>query len=367
MKKHLLFLLALCLLGVGSAFAQNDIARGDVAAPTSTVSCSKAIRRVAASGNPYVVSNASIAGKWMGAGATLIFNPAGTTNYKDGYTYEYLPAQCLVVFYNTSKAATECLEVVKLERRSLVLADMRHTKFYTYGERSFFAEDGSDYYEDANGSVYFQAEDGTYYYKSDDEHHFVDLGLPSGTLWATANVGASAPEDNGDCFAWGEVEFKPGRPYDWSTLKYCLDSDGNSFSKYVVNDSYGDIDNKAELAPEDDAASVNWGEGWRMPSEAQVSELLNYCTWTWTTKNGKNGCEVKSKSNNCSIFLPAAGYYDGYYRRYAGTEGLYWSRSLATNWSQGASGLWILDSGVSKSSYGRYRGCSVRAVRKNKF
>ena len=110
-----------------------------------------------------------------------------------------------------------------------------------------------------------------------DEHEWVDLGLPSGTLWATCNVGADNPEDYGDYFAWGETE--PKVIYNWSTYKWCNGS-VNTMTKYCTDSGYGTVDNKTELDPADDAATVNWGTSWRMPTLEQLDELLTKCTWT---------------------------------------------------------------------------------------
>ena len=98
-------------------------------------------------------------------------------------------------------------------------------------------------------------------------HEYVDLGLPSGTLWATCNVGADTPESYGDYFAWGETE--PKTTYDWSTYKYCV-GEYDRLTKYCSDTTYGYngfTDNLYVLQLSDDAASVNWGEGWRMVSE----------------------------------------------------------------------------------------------------
>jgi hypothetical protein len=159
-------------------------------------------------------------------------------------------------------------------------------------------------------------------------HKYVDLGLPSGLKWATCNVGATTPEDYGDYFAWGEVE--PKEYYDWSTYKY--GTGYNQLTKYCTQSSYGKdgfTDNKTVLDPEDDAATVNWGGSWRMPTTAEQDELRNNCTWTWTTQNGVNGYKVVGPNGN-SIFLPAAGYmYEGALY-VAGSSGYYRSSSLAT-------------------------------------
>ena len=156
----------------------------------------------------------------------------------------------------------------------------------------------------------------------------VDLGLPSGIRWASCNVGATSPEGYGDDFAWGETETKTD--YSWATYKYANGSN-RTLTKYCSKARYGDndfTDNKTVLEPEDDAAHVNWGEDWRMPTHAEWTELRNNCTWTWTTQNGVNGYQVTSKANSNSIFLPAAGDRYGTSLSDAGSDGYYSSASL---------------------------------------
>ena len=137
-------------------------------------------------------------------------------------------------------------------------------------------------------------------------HGWVDLGLPSGLKWATCNVGASTPGAYGNYYAWGETATKSNYDYD------------NCASTYK---SWGDIGGNSSR----DAARANWGGSWRMPAEAELQELVDNCTWTWTTQNGHKGYEVTSKKNSQSIFLPAAGFRsDG--RLYVdGEYGFYWS------------------------------------------
>ena len=194
-----------------------------------------------------------------------------------------------------------------------------------------------------------------------DGHEYVDLGLPSGTLWATCNVGASKPEEYGDYFAWGET--KPKTTYEWSTNKYCKGS-YKSMTKYCTDSYYGTVDNKTELEPSDDAATANWGSNWQMPSREQCAELINssYTTTTWTILNG-GGWKITSKSNGNSIFLPAAGCRAGTSLYDAGSYGGYWSRSLTTSSSDSACSLYIDSSSISTYSSGRFYGYSVRPVR----
>ena len=193
-------------------------------------------------------------------------------------------------------------------------------------------------------------------------HYYVDLGLPSGTLWAYTNVGASSPEEYGDYFAWGETTTKS--TYNWSTYKWCNGSN-TTMTKYNTSSSYGTVDNKTELDLEDDAAYVNWGNQWRMPSQEQFKELINsdYTTTEWTTVNGVCGRLITSKSNGNSIFLPAAGCRDDSSLYYAGSSGNYWSRTLGTGYPYYAWGLFFSSDYVRTSYYYRYYGHSVRPVR----
>ena len=192
-----------------------------------------------------------------------------------------------------------------------------------------------------------------------DDGDWVDLGLPSGTLWATMNVGASAPEEYGDYFAWGETE--PKDVYVWSTYKWCNGS-MYSLTKYNTTTNYGIVDNKTELDLEDDAAYVNWGPSWRMPTKEQQDELRESCTWTWTTRSGVNGCQVTGPNGN-SIFLPAAGdRWDGSLDN-VGSYGLFWSRTLDPGSSFYAYGLNFHLGYVYWDGNYRDYGLTVRAVR----
>ena len=158
----------------------------------------------------------------------------------------------------------------------------------------------------------------------DDKHEWVDLGLPSGTLWAAYNVGADAPEEYGDYFAWGETE--PKEVYDWSTYKWC-NGTHDSLTKYCSTSGYGVLDYKNELECEDDAAYVNWGPLWCMPTHEQQVELMNVCTWTQTTLNGVNGYQVTGPNGN-KLFFPFTGERSGSQLMYAGSSAGYWPRTL---------------------------------------
>lgn len=196
------------------------------------------------------------------------------------------------------------------------------------------------------------------YVPSSDPHDYVDLGLSDGTLWATMNVGASHPEDYGDYFAWGET--KPKDQYDWNTYTWYEDG---KVTKYNTSSSSDKVDGLKELLPEDDAAYVNWGPEWRMPSFDQISKLLDGCTWQWTEQNGVYGRKGTSKSNGNTIFLPAAGYrYDASLYS-AGATGGYWSRTRSSDYPSYAFCLYFNSDRVNWVSYGRFLGLSVRPVR----
>ena len=191
-----------------------------------------------------------------------------------------------------------------------------------------------------------------------DGHECVDLGLS--VKWATCNVGATTPEECGYYFAWGETISKEN--YDPTTCKYVLKE--NQLTKYCNNSNYGKdgfIDSKTILDPEDDAATVNWGGNWRMPTEAEMTELKEQCTWTWAMQNGVNGCKVVGPNGNF-IFLPAAGYMDSSSFRSAGSYGLYWSSSHNTSNPYYANFVYFDSNDVIMYGFCRYYGLSVRPV-----
>ena len=163
---------------------------------------------------------------------------------------------------------------------------------------------------------------------SHNGHEYVDLGLPSGTLWATCNVGASKPEQYGDYYAWGETKTKS--VYNCETYKY-VNGNSKKLTKYCNKSEYGDngfTDKLTTLQSGDDPAT-NWGSGWRTPSKTQWDELLQNTTNKWTRQNGVHGRLFTSKKNGQSVFLPAAGKRHDSELVLAGIGGYYWSRSLA--------------------------------------
>ena len=159
---------------------------------------------------------------------------------------------------------------------------------------------------------------------------YVDLGLS--VKWASFNVGATSPEGYGDLVSWGETETK--ETYDYGDYKYMAENYLKSLTKYCYDSSYGHngyTDDLNTLESEDDAATQNWGTSWRMPTSAEMEELIENSTQEWITINGVKGCLVTSLFNNKSIFFPAAGYKDYSGEHYSKNEyGYYWSSSLST-------------------------------------
>ncbi len=188
---------------------------------------------------------------------------------------------------------------------------------------------------------------------------WVDLGLPSGLLWADRNVGAQSPEDYGNYYAWGETSTK--EVYDWSTYAYGNDYD--ALTKYCNMSNYGlngFTDNLTTLEASDDAATVNLGGNARTPRDYEWRELMDNTTATLTTRNGVYGC-LFTASNGKSIFLPAAGDRYGSNLGSAGVYGYYWSSTLYTVRPSRASFFYSGNQYMHEGDRGY--GLSVRAVR----
>jgi len=214
----------------------------------------------------------------------------------------------------------------------------------------------------------------------------VDLGLPSGILWASCNVGADKPEDYGDYYAWGDVELyyedgyarenplihlKIGKEsaYGFASYVHC-NGNYNGLTKYCNDRSFGDnnyIDTKTTLDPEDDVAHVRWGGNWRMATVDEFNELIDNCTWEWFTFNGVDGCKITSNApgyTNQSIFMPATGRRDNKSLVKLGTSGHSWSSSLdqeAGN-THCAWALSFKSSDFNTYTFGRRYGLPVRPV-----
>ena len=202
-------------------------------------------------------------------------------------------------------------------------------------------------------------------YKDIPEPEAVDLGLPSGVKWASYNLGATSPEEYGDYYAWGETEFK--YYYNWSFYKYSSGS-YNTLTKYNYRSDFGTVDNIKVLDVLDDAAHVNLGDKWHIPTDSEWTELIENCTWTWSTVDGVSG-QLVTGTNGNSIFLPAAGYRSDNTLKDADYRGYYCIPSLCNDLNYMAvddpSNSWHMNisaSGFDRGVNTRYCGLSIRPV-----
>lgn len=203
-------------------------------------------------------------------------------------------------------------------------------------------------------------------------HEYVDLGIVvdgKPVYWATRNIGADSPADYGLYFAWGETvgytgDTNDGRSFDW--VSYSSDLCGGTsttLKKYCTDSSYGAVDNKTVLDPEDDAAHVNWQGSWRMPTKEELDALRTQCTWTWTRMTNsegksKSGYIVSNKTDSSKIiFLPATGYSST-----SNSHSFYWSSSLLTSYNSSANCLVFIPGLYDFCGSSRCHGQSVRPV-----
>lgn len=195
-----------------------------------------------------------------------------------------------------------------------------------------------------------------------DGYDYVDLGL--GVKWATYNVGGEKPTDFGGYFAWGETETKTS--YTWENYKWCNGS-FNSLTRYCTIKKMGKRDKTTELIPNDDAATTNWSPAWRMPSADELQALVDSCKWEWTNnynKSGVAGSVGTSKINGNTIFLPAAGFFEGDSVKNVGVRGQYISNKIADYDKFEVFNLWFGNTSIENDFIGRQYGNSIRAVTK---
>ena len=198
------------------------------------------------------------------------------------------------------------------------------------------------------------------------EHQYVDLGLPSGTLWATENIGADCATDDGVDICWGDKysstqgNIRPGRFNIGTVFFKGLLKHYSFYSKYVTSAEYGNIDNLTELEPEDDAATAQWGGKWRTPSYQQLKELADTtnCTWTWVTSykgQTAEGYVIKSLRNNNEIFLPKPKQKKG--------DEIYISKTLRRSYNRYVYGITLNEKHNNITSLvSREHACKVRPV-----
>lgn len=368
---------------------------------------------------PFTPVNQMIAGTWYKSKSEIItFGEDGTTDYMENATYKYMPYQGTIIIYNANGTPTSILKVHDVTSDKMIVSTLGSSSFniltrtipgqlvtsILLSDESFVIEledtriiiaevlpedvDNPDVIWESSDETIAQinneglvtavacgtctitcrAADSSGIYAECqvmvvNTHEFVDLGLPSGTLWATCNVGADNPEDYGYYFAWGETQ--PKETYKLNNYMY-YNVSTDLMTKYCTDSSLGEVDNKTELESIDDAATANWGHNWKMPTDEQLEELVNenFTTIEWTVLNGVNGILITSQSNNNTIFLPAGGYYNGYYRD-KGVVGHYWSSSLFENhWGSNGKGLYFYLEGLLCDFCSRECGRSVRPVRK---
>lgn len=183
-------------------------------------------------------------------------------------------------------------------------------------------------------------------------HEWVDLGLPSGTKWATYNVGAASPEEFGEYYAWGETE--PKDEYiDINSLTHRKDT--------AWLRENGIIDKYGNLTPEHDIATLIWGEPWRMPTDEEYEELLEYCPFEFTDYNGVNGY-LATGPNKETIFFVAAGFKQGAEAEYIGDYGDYWSSTVVPDLIGASCSLGYSSKAYGRRRYARFAGRTIRPV-----
>ena len=241
----------------------------------------------------------------------------------------------------------DCLSLgSELERYSFTLKSLISCTIYYF----------RPYVKLAGGVFYGDVEKAKTLGKIINGHKFIDLGLPSGLLWAETNIGAATAADDGNYYAWAETytksTFSRDTYFDYNYTTY-------SDRKYTT------------LERQNDAACVNWGDSCRMPTYEEFEELCNYCTWTWTSMTASDGSsidgyQVTNVKNGDSIFLPASGLRNNGKLYLHGSKGGYWSSTRYSNdyndRNVSAYYLYIYSSGKGRPLLERYIGCTVRPV-----
>ena len=194
-----------------------------------------------------------------------------------------------------------------------------------------------------------------------------------GPYWAETNIGADEPWEYGYYFWWGDtvgytntgsgwISVKDGSSLSFSTSGTAASTHGKDISALL---SAGYIDSTGTLVAAHDAAHVQWGGGWRMPTNQELDDLCyNKCDWTWTTMNGVSGYEVRGRDDYASnsIFLPCTGRGDGKSLGYSGSNGYYWSSVPASDDTNAYVLRFYSGTNYTSSGYGRRYGRSVRPV-----
>ena len=202
-----------------------------------------------------------------------------------------------------------------------------------------------------------------------DQYEYVDLGLPSGLKWCKTDVGAFNEGDYGLYFSWGGTVGYPdassGKAFTWADYELCGGSD-STLTKYNNNSSYGTVDNKTVLEAVDDAATVNMGSRWRMPTYDEYRELMNNTNYEWVTNyksTGHNVMKLTSKTDSSKyIIFPASGLCSSGSVSDVGSYGNFWSSSLGPSGARYGRSFYVYSSGRGTNSFSRCYGRAVRGV-----
>lgn len=248
---------------------------------------------------------------------------------------------------------------------------MKYLKLFDNEDNYLAYRDDKDKYIKSN--ISFCDGNGNVYYNYPPQiatnivYGYVDLNLPSGTKWATQNVGASKPSESGLFFQFGETKGYTAeqigtgegkKAFNWNNYKWNPSGDGKTFIKYKLKG--GQV-----LSLEDDAAHINMGGHWKMPNPDQIKELISTdnTTSAWTTSDGVSGVTFTSKKDTSrAIFFPATGHINGADLKDAGSKGYIWSSTLRADYLNSGQILYMLSNASILETFSRYEGLPVRGV-----
>lgn len=427
MKKILLLFVMLCAMCTQvSAQAIKGDMNGDCILDVTDINemistILDKIPKAYVSNSDHAKVNVLVSGTWYDTPAKkFVLNANGTTDYPEAVTFRYIPTYQCILFFDKQGNISTVFKVVSLQDGMMVVIpfgteeQIRLTSepvqlvtsitlapsalHMAPGEKrtitaTVLPEDASNKKVTwsvsnpavarvtnnvveavANGEavVTCSATDGSGVVATckvvvGTRHEYVDLGLPSGVLWATCNIGAEKPEDISMYFAWGDIKgYAKGENhwFIWDYYKWCRGSK-TIITRYCTNSGYGEVDYIYELLAEDDAATVIWGKDWRMPTSQDISDLCNseYTTSEWVTVNGVKGRMITSRINGNSIFMPAGGRRFDSETGFVGENGNYWSSSVVGSMPCAADLLDFSAARMTRGTGDRCRGLTIRPVR----